>query len=256
MDAIRLPFLEPILPAGVERGKTIGVLFSPTSEWRMIASATIASRLQANLRAGLISTMRFPHEICADIAKLGVNVEKALETHVLRIADWYTCITGRVPAQLPEDMAASLRITDLGVISAKQWNLGQPEANPDYIEFALFDNLARLFSYNDENSCLKFLNTTLARMKQDMRVTMCGFTTGVLDKKTYADLKSMFDGIIDLKTVETGGTSHSIIRVRSFPDVDHNKGWYALKSRGKTVALAPAPNVHERHHDALAYRRR
>jgi KaiC/GvpD/RAD55 family RecA-like ATPase len=243
--------LEPILPEGVQRGKTIGVFFSPIAEWRLVAAATIASRLQVNLRAGIVTTMRFPQEICADIAKLGVDAERALNTNMFRIADWYTCITGRLPAQVPEDTASSLRVADLGVISAKYWNLGRgetPEANPEYVEFALFDNLARLFSYNDENSCIKFLNTTLARLKQDKRVTMCGFTTGVLERKTYADLKSMCDGIVDLKTTEADAATHTIIRVRSFPDTPHNKNWYTIITEKGNVTLVPASEISKEDH--------
>lgn len=194
--------------------------------------------------------MRFPHEICADIDKLGVDAEKALNANMFRIADWYTCITGRLPPQVPEDMASSLRVADLGVISAKYWNLGRgedPQANPEYVEFALFDNLARLFSYNDENSCIKFLNTTLARLKQDRRATMCGFTTGVLERKTYSDLKSMCDGIVDLKTTEADATSHTIIRVRSFPDAMYSKGWYTVKPQNGMVTLVPAPEISEKY---------
>jgi hypothetical protein len=194
--------------------------------------------------------MRFPREICADIDKLGVDTEKALKGNMFRVADWYTCITGRLPAQIPEDMASSLRVADLGVISAKYWNLGrgeEPEANPEYVEFALFDNLARLFSYNDENSCIKFLNTTLARLKQDRRVTMCGFTTGVLEKKTYSDLKSMCDGIVDLRTTEADAASHTIIRVRSFPDAVHTKGWYAIKLQKGGATLVPASEISEKY---------
>ena len=147
-------------------------------------------------------------------------------------------------------MASSLRVADLGVISAKYWNLGRgedPQANPEYVEFALFDNLARLFSYNDENSCIKFLNTTLARLKQDRRATMCGFTTGVLERKTYSDLKSMCDGIVDLKTTEADATSHTIIRVRSFPDAMYSKGWYTVKPQNGMVTLVPAPEISEKY---------
>lgn len=259
MDPVRLPFLKSLFPDGIERGKTVGVFFSPTAEWRLIATATVASRLAINLRAGIVTTMRFPHEICTDITKLGVDVDKALKTNMFRIADWYTCITGRLPTQVPEDMATSLRVADLGVISAKEWHLGhgeRPEANPDYVEFALFDNLSRLFSYNDENSCIKFLNTTLARLKHDLRVTMCGFTTGVLDKKTYADLKSMCDGIIDLKTIEAGGALHTVMRIRSFPEVVHNKSWYAIKSQNGTLTMVPTSEVSEELHSAVSNRKR
>lgn len=221
----------------------MGVFFAPTSEWRLIATATIASRLQENLRSGIITTMRFPREVSADVTRFGVDVDKALKTRLLRIADWYTCITGRVPADLPEDMPPSLKVADLGLISAKQWHMGQgtkPETNPDFVEFALFDNITRLFSYNDESSCIRFLNTTLARMKQDTRVTMCGFAAGVLTEKTYSDLESMCDGTIDVKTVEAGGVAHTILRVRSFPDIRHTKGWYAIATKPHAVSLVPA----------------
>jgi len=241
-----VPFLEPLFPYGVERGKAIGVFFAPAAEWRLMVTAIVASRLKAGLRSGIITTTRFPEEICNDMARFGVDAKSALATGLCRIADWYTCVTGRLPEKPPEDMATSLRVADLGFISAKYWHIGhgtRPEVNPDFIELALVDNLTRLFSYNDETSCIKFVNTTLARMKQDGRTSIYGFATKVLEKKTYADLESMCDGIMDVKTIEVEGAHQTIVRVRSFPEVRHTEGWQAINVEGNSVSLKPAPKI-------------
>ncbi len=246
LEAVCVPFLKPLFPEGVERGKAIGAFFAPAAEWRLIVTAIVASRLKVGLRSGIVTTTRFPKEICNDMVRFEVDVNSAFSTGLCRIADWYTCVTGRLPAKPPEDMATSLRVADLGVISAKQWNIGQginPEANPEYIEFALFDNLTRLFSYNDEISCIKFLNTTLARMKQDMRISIYGFATQVLDKKTYADLESMCDGIIDVRTIEVEDAEQTVVRVRSFPEVRHTKGWHAISVQGNLISLTPVSKI-------------
>jgi len=246
LDTVRLPFLEPLLPEGVERGRIIGAFFAPASQWRLITSATVASRLQANLRSGVVTTTRFPKEIYSDLTKFGVDIEKTIETGIFHVADWYTCITGRVPAKLPEDMPSSLKVSELGVISSKLWYTGKgalPETDPNFIEFALFDNLARLFSYNDSTSCIKFLNTTLARMKQDTRVGMCGFARGILEKTVYSDLESMCDGIIDVHTIEADGITHTIVRARSFPNIMHTKGWHVMKAQPNSVSLVPASEL-------------
>lgn len=231
MDTVSLPFLEPIFPEGVERGRSIGVFFTPASEWRVILDALVASRLRANLRAGILTTMRFPDDITSDIARFGVNVQKAVEARLLQIADWYTCITGRVPPDSPEDMATSLRVEDLGLISTKYWALrkgAMPESRPTFIELAIFDNLTRLFRYNEDKACVKFLYTTIARMKQDKRLAICGFAKGVLEKALYNDLESMFDGIVDVRTKTERGAMSTILRVRSFPETQHSKGWFML----------------------------
>lgn len=238
-----MPFLEPLLQEGIERGKTVGVFFAPSSEWRLIVTATVASRLQANLKAGIITTTRFPKEIQADLKRFGVDVEKAVQVSALHIADWYTCITGRVPTEVPDDMPVSLKVEELGLISSKYWHTGKgtaPDSLPDFVEFALFDNLTKMFNYNDGVSCIRFLNTLMARMKQDTRATMVGFATEVLDKKEYSNLESMFDGIIDVSTVEAGGALHTMVRVRSFPDVRHTKGWHAVMPQPDALKLVPA----------------
>ena len=208
----------------------------------MVVTAMIASRLQANLKCGIITTTRFPKEIQKDISRLGVDVENALQSRMFRIADWYTCITGRVPADLPDDMPASLKIEELGLLTSKYWHTGKglsPDSDPEFIEFAVFDNLTRLFNYNEGNVCFKFLNTMLARLKQDTRTVVCGFATGVLEKKDYSNLESMFDGVVDVDTIEAGGGIHTIVRVRSFPDVKHRKGWYTVRSLPDGVSLMP-----------------
>ena len=248
MDPVRIPFLEPLLPEGIKRGKAIGTFFSPDSEWKLICVATIASRLQASLRAGIITTTRFPSEICTDIARFGVDTSKALDTGLLQIADWYTCLTGRVPAQIPSDMAPSLRVEELGLISARSWHVGKgkaPESDPSFIEFAIVDNMSRLFNYNEPSVCVKYINTGIARTKQDTRVFMYGFATRVLDKRIYADLQSMFDGIIDVRTVEVRGATHTIMRMRSGLDIQHVKGWHAIISKPNETSLTPLSELGE-----------
>ena len=240
MESVPLPFLEPLLPEGVERGKAIGVFFTPESDWRLIVTALVASRLRANLKAGIVTTTRFPEEIARDIARFGVDTQTSFDTHQLQIADWYTCITGRVPPEAPTDMAMSLRVEDLGLISTKYWHVRQgirPESDPEFIELAIFDNLTRLFSYNEEKTCVKFLYTTIARMKQDKRVTICGFAKGVLEDSMYHDLESMFDGIVDVRRTNGGRGTSTAIRVRSFPETNYAKAWFLVRERPNSLPL-------------------
>jgi len=246
LEAVRFPFLEPLLPEGLERGKSVAVFFEPSSEWKLIVSATIASRLTSNLRAGIVTTTRFPKDIHADLARFGVDVQKASASGMLQTADWYTWTTGRVPTNMPDDMSSSLKVEELGLLSRKYWHTGRgssPERDPGFVEFALFDNLVRMFSYNESSACVKFLNTLLARMKQDTRAVMCGFATGILEKREYSNLESMFDGSMDVQTLEQGGAVHTIVRVRSFPEVRHTKGWYAISAQHDAVTLVPASRL-------------
>jgi KaiC/GvpD/RAD55 family RecA-like ATPase len=243
---VRLPFLEPLLPEGIGRGKAVGVFFTPASEWRVIVTAVVASRLRANLRAGILTTTRFPREIAMDLARFGVDAQKAIEAGSLRIADWYTCITGHLPPDPPDDMATSLRVEDLGLITSKYWHVRkgiEPESTPDFIELAVFDNLTRLFNYNDERACVKFLYTTIARMKQDRRLTICGFAKGVLEKQVYNDLESMFDGIVDVRRTKEGGGICTVVRVRSFPETLYTKAWFAVRARADSVSLVAMSNL-------------
>jgi KaiC/GvpD/RAD55 family RecA-like ATPase len=80
-------------------------------------------------------------------------------------------------------------------------------------------------------------------MKQDRRTSIYGFATEVLEKKTYADLESMCDGIMDVKAIEVEEAQQTIVRVRSFPDVQHAKGWQAMNVEGNSVLLAPASKI-------------
>jgi len=208
----------------------------------MIVTALLASRLQANLRVGIITMTRFPKEILEDLSRFGVDTQHLMEEGSFRIADWYTCVTGRMPPTPPEDMPASLKVGDLGIIASKEWHAGKglrPESDPNFIELMVLDNLTRLFSYNEENECVKFLYTTIARTKQDERVGVYGFAKGVLDLRTYHDLESMFDGILDIKTSKVSSERHTLVRVRSFPDTEYTTGWHELKSQAGLASLTP-----------------
>jgi len=208
----------------------------------MIVTALLASRLRANLRVGLITTTRFPREILEDLSKFGIDTERLMKEGSFRIADWYTCVTGRMPLTPPEDMPPSLKVGDLGIIASKEWHSGKglrPESDPNFIEMAVLDNVTRLFRYNEENECVKFLYTTIARTKQDGRVGLYGFATGVLDPRTYHDLESMFDGILDIKVSELSTERHTVIRVRSFPDTQYTAEWYEVKIQAGLPSLTP-----------------
>ncbi len=232
MDNVHLPILDTLLSEGVPRGRTIAVFFDPASEWYSLIEGVAAKRLQEGQKIALITTTRFPDQIRGAIRRFQVDPNVYEDKIQLFIADWYSWLTGRAPKLSSVAVAPSLRVGDLGIILRENWYSKEGTAskeNPLFIELAIFDNLSTLFTYNPEDASLRFLNTAVARAKQDGRVVIAGFATKVHGERVYANLEAMNDGVLDVATRDIRGGITTFVRVRNFVGVRYERGWHLLR---------------------------
>jgi len=245
LDNVRIPVLDAVLPDGIPRGRAIAVFFDTASHWYSLVSSIAAQRLREQSKVVVVTTTRFPDQIRADLVESGIdNVARYEEDVALLIADWYSWVTGRPGVDkynLPGAAAASLKVEELALITNKLWMTKdgiKPECNPLFIELVVFDNCSNIFLYNPAEACLRLLNGTTGRLKQDGRVVLAGFASKMHNEAIIQSVESMVDGILDVATRDVEGAIKSYIRVRRFFGAKHRQGWYELLSTSSGIRLS------------------
>ncbi len=91
--------------------------------------------------------------------------------------------------------------------------------------FVVFDSISSLLSYNTEEICTRFLKSHLARMKKHGDIGCYSFELGMHSNAFYNEVRSSFDGVIDMKLDEMDGELRRFIRVYSYRGA-HETKWY------------------------------
>ncbi|HZY46425.1 MAG TPA: RAD55 family ATPase, partial [Candidatus Bathyarchaeia archaeon] len=71
--------------------------------------------------------------------------------------------------------------------------------------FVVFDSLSTLLAYNSEELSNRFMKSHLARMKKHNNIGAYAVELGIHTNSFYNEVRSSFDGVIDLKLDEIDG---------------------------------------------------
>ena len=103
--------------------------------------------------------------------------------------------------------------------------------------FVVFDSISSLLSYNSEELCTRFMKSHLARMKKHGDIGAYAFELGMHSNAFYNEIRSSFDGVIDLKLDEMDGELRRFIRVYSYRGAHETKWFRFLIGPDRSVKI-------------------
>ena len=96
--------------------------------------------------------------------------------------------------------------------------------------FVVFDSISSLLSYNSEELCTRFMKSHLARMKKHSDLGAYAVELGMHSNPFYNEIRSSFDGVIDMKLEEMDGELRRFVRVYSYRGA-HETKWFRFLIR-------------------------
>ena len=103
--------------------------------------------------------------------------------------------------------------------------------------FVVFDSISSLLSYNSEELCTRFMKSHLARMKKHGDIGAYAIELGMHSNAFYNEIRSSFDGVIDLKLEEMDGELRRFIRVYSYRGAHETKWFRFLIGPDRSVKI-------------------
>jgi KaiC/GvpD/RAD55 family RecA-like ATPase len=144
--------------------------------------------------------------------------------------DMYSWLLGdRSPERFQIDNASDIASISVVLSSAA-------EAAGDRA-FVVFDSMSTLLSYNSEELCTRFMKSHLARMKKHGDIGAYAIELGMHSNAFYNEIRSSFDGVIDLKLEEMDGELRRFIRVYSYRGAHETKWFRFLIGPDRSVKI-------------------
>ena len=103
--------------------------------------------------------------------------------------------------------------------------------------FVAFDSPSTLLAYNTEELMVRFLKSHLARMKKHENIGVYAFETGIHSSSFYNEVKSSFDGVIEMKLEEMYGELRRFVRVYRYRGGHETKWFRFLISTDRSVKI-------------------
>lgn len=151
-------------------------------------------------------------------------------TDRITYVDFYSWLLGeRSPERFQIDNASDIASISVVLSSAA-------EAAGDRA-FVVFDSISTLLSYNSEELCTRFMKSHLARMKKHGDIGAYAIELGMHSNAFYNEIRSSFDGIIDLKLEEMDGELRRFIRVYSYRGAHETKWFRFLIGPDRSVKI-------------------
>jgi archaellum biogenesis ATPase FlaH len=224
------------------------VEFDPETQWYAVNTTIAAEWLQNHLRILYNTSTRPREEVVKALEKLGIEVQFAEESGMLRVDDMYSVTMGLekeiLIAQPIDDRYVkwgSLKIADLslddlrglreGGTRLSKW--GQSDQSN---VLAIWDSLSPLLRFNDERAVLEFMETRELPLNRKLgRVAIGGVLRRLHSESFYTRLENAFDGIIELRVMERDDEIKNLLRIKSLKGQPHDARWHEVRidSRGE-----------------------
>ncbi len=91
--------------------------------------------------------------------------------------------------------------------------------------FVVFDSLSTLLAYNSEELAVRFMKSHLARMKKHGNLGVYAIEMGIHSNPFYNEVRSTFDGVIEMKLEEIDGELRRFVRVYRYRG-GHETKWF------------------------------
>src|SRR5881628_1664371 len=159
-----------------------------------------------------------------------MGVVPVARTEPVIFVDMYSWLLGeRSPERFQIDNASDVASVSVVLSSAA-------EAAGDRC-FVVFDSLSTLLSYNSEELSIRFMKSHLARMKKHGNIGAYAIELGIHSNSFYNEVRSSFDGVIDLKLDEMDGELRRFVRVYSYRGAHETKWFRFLIGPDRSVKI-------------------
>lgn len=247
-----IPFLNELVPGGIDYGSVLLVEFEPQSCWYEAAYTMAAQSLRMGLKTDLHIFQHDPREVRDAVKKLGVDVRSMEDKDLLRFIDSFSVQVGVSAANVPKGADAfktsSVRVEDWAKAAGAQISEATPESERNRIH--IDDNTAVLTRYNKEDDVIDYWRTRIIPLyKERGGILVNAMALGVASESFYRQHESLADGIMDCKSQEVNGVMEHYVRMRTFRGKTSNSKWrkvnllpggeVALEGAGVTASPEP-----------------
>lgn len=228
--SLRVSILEGLIP-GIRYGLDLLAEFESNSVWPEASLTITAQALRAGAKAEYHVFERRPSEVIKALEALAVDVKKLREQDKLRIIDSYTVQTRIGAPETPgasglAPLTQSIKVSDWSIAVGREIKTGA-EAEKGWIH--IDDNTGVLLQYNDEKTIVDCWRTRITpHTKVAEAFAINSLLAGVASAAFYKQFESLFDGVIDFKSEETGGQIEHFVRVRFMRGRSYDSRWRHL----------------------------
>lgn len=118
--------------------------------------------------------------------------------------------------------------------------------------YIVFDSIDPFALDTNEDTALKFFRTTLVRVKAKNTAGSATLTTGVHSPRFQAALRTIFEGVVELKLGEAEGKLQRFIRIFALKSAAHTTEWFPFQITENGIMIGSSEyreKLPERHKD-------
>lgn len=230
---IGVPFVEALVPGGIEYGTNVLVEFGPDSLWQETTVTLTAQALRHAAKAEYHTFMRYPEKIRDSLSRLGLELEKFEKGNSFRIIDSYSTQTGlssgkpEASSNLSWATSQSLKLSDWSIDMAQILKAGVEEEDKRWLH--IDDNTSVLLQYNEEKALIDYFRTRIIPTTYAREtVAVNSFLEGSGSPSFIKQLENLYDVILDFRSEEKEGALHHYARARVVRGRAHDSRWHEL----------------------------
>jgi KaiC/GvpD/RAD55 family RecA-like ATPase len=209
--------LKGLVVTPITTGLNFALLAPPGAGKTTICQSLLKEAVEAGLRCLYVITNNPVSLIKEQVRAMGLSPGRAEQ---IIYVDMYSWLLGeRSPERFQIDNASDVASVSV-VLSSAAETAGDRS-------FVIFDSLSTLLAYNSEDLSIRFMKSHLARMKKHGNIGAYAIELGIHSNSFYNEVRSSFDGIIDMKLDEMDGELRRFIRVYSYRGA-HETKWFRL----------------------------
>jgi KaiC/GvpD/RAD55 family RecA-like ATPase len=216
------------------------VEFDPEGQWFAVSRTMTALRIKNGLRVHYGAAARSRKDVIASLTKLGVDVDAAEDVGLLRIDDYYTS-TLSLDKDNPGFVAVNDRYVRAGSPKIADWSIQQLrriKGQADLLSkwgsdqsgvVGIGDSFSPLLRFNDEKIFLEWMETRNLQLNRNLgKIIINGMSRGVHSEPFYRSLEGMYDGVVEIRTLERDDDITNMLRIRSLKGQTHNSSWHEI----------------------------
>lgn len=207
----------------------IYLLTGPSGVGKTIFCKLFVARGLSNQETGIyLSTDEDCEEIQASIRNLTEN--ENLMKGDLRLVDAYSWRFGVTDNDRPFTKVDPANLTGVTIACQK---ICQGTLKTRFV----FDSITNLAIHSNPNTTLRFLQVVTAKMRRIRALAFFTLIPASHEGKFVSTVKTMFDGIIEMKLDDTGWEIARLLRVFSMKGVKHKTCWILFTINDEGISL-------------------
>lgn len=248
-NTLRLPILGPLIPDGLSPGTSLLVEFDPEGQWFALSRTIAALAAKNGIRVQYGATARSRKDAIASLTTMGVDVDAAETAGLLRVDDYHSS-TLSLDKDNPGTVAIDDRYTRVGSPKIADWSIDQLKGIKGQVQplqlskwgynqtgvLSITDSFSPFLRFNDEKVFLEWMETRDLQLNRNLgRVIITGMSRGVHSESFYKSLEGMFDGVVEVRTLERDDEIKNVLRIRNLKGQPHDSHSHEISvdSEGK-----------------------